>query len=315
MDKKSARNRWLLTTEATERCKAISEILRKGRSIEHNLSRIVDRTEQGLLDLRGIPLSLEPGMELNRSQIRDIDFSYAYFGHAILKQCVFEHVLLRGMENSRWNERGCRFVDVDFSEARLRNAGIGIDGSIYERVSFQGVDFTGAVFIRPRFTDCDFSNAKLRELDFNASNLVNCKFRGKLESVWFRRYYPSKSDEQRMGKAVPNEMWNVDFSDASLRDVVFTGGLNLSTVILPKDGSHVLLRHFDTSLNKTRNEIEKLAWTDEEKRKVSIWINAFLVHAVGQPMWILNKKDVEMQLGVKVGQEFLKLLEASDSSN
>jgi fluoroquinolone resistance protein len=315
MDKRSARNRWLLTTEATERCRAISEIILKGGSIEHNLSRIVDKTEQGLLDLRGIPLSLEPGMELNRVQIRDIDFSYAYFGHAILKQCVFEHVFLRGVENSRWNERGCRFVDVDFGEAKLRDAAIGIDGSIYERVSFQDADFSGAVFIRPQFKDCDFSNAKLRELDFNASNFVNCKFRGKLESVWFRKYYPSKSDEQRMGKAVPNEMRNVDFSDASLWDVVFTGGLDLSTVTVPKDGSHILLHHFDTALNRTRNEIEKLPWTDEEKKKVSIWINASLVYAISQPMWILNKKDVEMQFGVKVAQEFLKLLEAFDSSN
>jgi uncharacterized protein YjbI with pentapeptide repeats len=315
MDKRSARDRWLLSAEATERCRAISEILLKGRSIEHHLSQIVDRTDQGLLDLRGIPLSLESGMELYRAQIRDVDFSYAYFGHAILKQCVFEHVFLTGVENSRWNERGCRFVGVDFTEARLRGAAIGIDGSIYEHVSFQGADFTGAVFVRPQFKDCDFSNAKLRQLDFNASNFVNCTFRGKLESVWFRKYYPSKSDEQRMGKASPNEMRNVDFSQASLWDVVFTGGVDLSRVILPEDGSHILLRHFDASLRETRREVEQLPWAEEEKKELSIWIDAFLVHAAGQPMWILNKKDIEVQLGKKIGSEFLRLLEAFESNN
>jgi uncharacterized protein YjbI with pentapeptide repeats len=315
MDKRSARNRWLLSPEAAKRSKTISRILLKGRSIERNLSSIVGRTEQGLLDLRGVPLSFEPGMELNGVRVQDVDFSYAHFGHMLLKQCVFERVVFRGVESSRWNERGCRFADVDFGEARLRNAAIGIDGSIYERVSFRAADFTGTSFFRPQFIGCDFSDAKLRKLDFMVSNFVNCRFRGKLESVWFRRCYPSKRDEPLMGKAVPNEMRNVDFSEASLWDVTFTGGLDLSTVILPSDGSHLLLRHFDIALRKTQRAIEMCPWTDEDKEKVSIWIDAFLTHAERQPMWILNRKEMGMELGEKLGQEFLRLLETFDSNN
>lgn len=312
MDKKTARNRWSLTAEANKQVEIITKILLDARSLERKLTEIVGKTDQGLLDLRGIPLSFESGMELKRVEIRETDFSYAQLGQIVLKQCAFDHVIFREIESSRWNERASHFTNVDFAQAKLRDAAIGIDGSIYKKVSFQGVDFTGASFYRPQFTNCDFSHAKLQKLDFYVSNFVNCKFCGKLKTVWFRRYYPIKEDEKRMGVAVPNEMRNVDFSEASLWDAVFTGGLDLSSIVLPKDGSHILLYHFNTALEKTRCEIEKLPWTDNEKNETFIWINAFLTHARSQPMWILNKKEMIEQLGEKVGSEFIRLVEVFD---
>lgn len=312
MDKRSARNRWSLTTEARQKVKAISRFLLKENTTDRDFSKMVARTEEGLLDLRGIPLLFEPGMELRKIRIRETDFSYAQFGHTILKECIFEHVIFEELHNSRWNERGCRFINVDFSKAKLHNAGIGVNGSVYERVKFRGTDFTGASFIRPQFFDCDFSKAKLKKLDFNASNFVNCKFNGKLESVWFRRYYPLKSDEQSFGKAVPNEMRNVDFSKASLWDVMFTGGLDLSDVILPPDGSHILFHHFDVALRKLQEKVEDLSWTNDEKKEVMIWIEGFLTHAVNQPMWILNKGEFLTEFGRKIGVEFISLLQAFD---
>ncbi len=309
MDKKTARYRWTLG-EGIKRGEALVEALQKGDTSERHLLKYTTRTEEGLIDLRG--LSFGVGIELEQVQFRDLDFSCCNFGRGIFRRCTFEGVLFKEIDSNRWNERRCRFTDVDFYKANLRDAGIGIQGSTYLRVSFRGVNFSGASFYRGQFTDCDFSDARLRKIDFNVSNFVNCKFAGRLESVWFRRRYPHPTLEKRYGKAVPNEMRKVDFSEAELWDVMFTGGLNLSHVILPQDGHHILLRHFDVALTKVRDIIDTMPWSEEKKKRVAISIKSYLVFAHEQPMKILNKKEIYGRLGEQVGTEFLALLEKFD---
>jgi uncharacterized protein YjbI with pentapeptide repeats len=311
MDKKTAGYRWTLG-EGIKRGEALVETLRKGRTSERHLLKHTTRTDEGLIDLRGLSFGI--GIELERARFRDSDFSYSDFGRGIFRRCTFENVLFREIDSHRWNERDCRFADVDFHKANLRNAGIGIRGSTYLRVSFREANFSGAHFYRGQFTGCDFSDAKLRKIDFLVSNLVNCKFRGKLESVWFRRRYPHPAQEKRYGKAVPNEMRNVDFSEAELWDVMFTGGVDLSHVILPKDGYHILFRHFDVALIRVRDIIDTLPWSEEDKKRAMICVKAYLVHARDQPMKILNKKVIFGDLGEQVGAEFLALLEKFDAS-
>jgi uncharacterized protein YjbI with pentapeptide repeats len=311
MDKKTAGYRWTLG-EGIKRGEALVETLRKGRTSERHLLKHTTRTDEGLIDLRGLSFGI--GIELEQARFRDLDFSYSNFGRGIFRRCTFENVLFRHIDSHRWNERGCRFTDADFYKANLRNAGIGIRGSTYLRVSFRDADFSGASFYRGQFTDCDFSDARLREIDFLVSNLVNCKFRGKLESVWFRRCYPHPAQEKRYGKAVPNEMRNVDFSEAELWGVTYTGGLDLSQVILPQDGSHILLRHFDVALTRIREIVDTLPWSDEEKKRAMITTKSFLVHAKNQPMWILNTKETLARFGEQRGREFIALLEKFDTS-
>jgi uncharacterized protein YjbI with pentapeptide repeats len=311
MDKKTARYRWTLG-EGIKRGEALVETLRKGRTSERHLLKHTTRTEEGLIDLRG--LSFGRVVEFERARFRDLDFSYTHFGHPVFTRCTFERVSLKEIDSDRWNERGCRFTDADFYKANLRGAGIGIDGSTYLRVSFREADFSGAHFYRGQFTDCDFSDARLRKIDFYVSNFVNCKFRGRLESVWFRRCYPLPSDERTFGKAVPNEMRNVDFSEAELWEVMYTGGLDLSHVILPQDGNHILLCHFDVALTKVRDIMDTLAWSEEDKKRVMISVKSYLVFAHEQPMKILNKREICGRLGEQVGAEFIALLEKFDAS-
>jgi len=256
MDKRKARSRWW-TFEASKRRDAILASLQKGLTSEHDLLKFTTKTEEGSLDLRG--LAFGDGIELEGVQFRETDFSYSDFGRGIFRQCTFERVLFREIDSHRWNERGCQFTDVDFYKANLRDAGIGIDGTAYIRAGFRETNFSGASFIRPQFIACDFSDARLKGIDFLLSNLVDCKFRGRLESVWFRRHYRLPSDEQNFGKAAPNEMRHVDFSEAELWDVTFTGGLDLSQVVLPRDGFHLLFRHFGAALVKAKQAISALA--------------------------------------------------------
>ena len=319
MDKKRARSRWW-TLEGSKRRDAILAYLQEGSTSEHDLLESTAKTEEGLLDLRG--LAFGDGIELEGVQFRETDFSYSDFGRGIFRKCTFERVLFKETDSHRWNERGCQFTDVDFYKANLRDAGIGIDGSAYIRASFRETNFSGASFIRPQFIACDFSDARLKKIDFNVSNFIDCKFRGKLESVWFRRYYPLPhatggyhGDEHHFGKAVPNEMRNVDFSEASLWDVTFTGGLDLSQVILPRDGFHVLFRHFDIALTKAKQTLSTLQWSDEEKKEATITIESFLVHAQNQPMWILNTKEILAELGDLRGKEFVAMLSRFDAGD
>jgi uncharacterized protein YjbI with pentapeptide repeats len=312
MDKKTARCRWTLG-EGIKHGEALVKALRKESTLEHHLLKHTTRTDEGLIDLRGLSFGI--GIELERVQFRDLDFSCSSFGRGIFRQCAFEGVLFREMDSRGWNERDCRFTDVDFYKANLRDAGIGIRGSTYLRVNFRGANFSGAHFYRGQFTDCDFSDARLKKIDFLASNFVNCKFRGRLDSVWFRRCYPHPAQEKRYGKAVPNEMRNVDFSEAELWGVTYTGGLDLSYVILPKDGHHVLFRHFDNALSKVRDIVDTLAWSDEEKKRVMITTKSFLVHAKNQPMWILNTKEILGKFGEQIGMELIALLEKFDAGD
>lgn len=306
MNKRTARSRWLSPQNADRRSALITAV-RSNRTSANHLLDNTGCTEEGLIDLRG--LSFETGLELEKARFHDVDLSYSDFGHGIFRQCTFENVRFREIDSRQWNERGCQFTDVDFSGANLRDAAIGIDGSTYIRVSFRKVDFSGASFFRPQFIDCDFCDARLKDVDFFASNFVNCKFSGRLEGVWFRRYYPLPQYERQMGKAVPNQMRNVDFSEAELWGVTFTGGLDLSHVVLPKDGSHILLRHFDAALTRVKEDMDTLSlWSVEEKKQVMISIESFLVHAKNQPMWILNKKEMLAELGEEIGESFVALL-------
>ena len=141
--------------------------MQKGETLERHLLKYTTKTEDGLIDLRG--LSFGTGVELKRVQFRDLDLSYGNLGRGILVRSAFEGVLLREIDCHRWNERNCRFTDVDFYKANFRGASIGIDGSTYVRASFQKANFSGAIFVRPQFIDCDFSDARLRNLDFFAS--------------------------------------------------------------------------------------------------------------------------------------------------
>jgi uncharacterized protein YjbI with pentapeptide repeats len=309
MDTKLARSRWESASEAKHR-KALIAALRRGRTSERHLLEHTGRTEDGLIDLRGLSFGL--GIELARVQFRDMDLSHSDIGRGIFRRCTFEGVLFQEIESQWWNERGCQFTDVDFRRARLRDAAIGINGSIYTRVSFRGTDFSGTSFYRPQFTDCDFSDAKLKQIDFMVSSFVDCKFRGKLESVWFRRTWPLPRHEREFGKAPPNEMRNVDFAEVELWDAVFTGGLDLSQVILPQDGHHVLFRHLDVVLPTARGIVGTLPWSDEAKKVALLDIEALLVHVESQPMWILNVNEMIDILGEGAGEEFMELLKRLD---
>ncbi len=313
MNRIEAWERWK-RPEWRQRENRIADMLLRGKTDARALERLVPRTDAGLFDLRGFPLvDHKELLRLKRGVFRDLDLSFARFGRVLLEACEFENVNLTGMQHAIWNERGCRFCDVQLRDVKLRNAALGLGGSAYERVDFSRCDFGDAFFYRPQFRGCTFASPKFRGLDFNMSNFAGCSFSGQLDGVWFRAKWPHPHDEATFGPAAPNEM-RVDFSDASLWDVVFTGGLDLSRVVLPRDGQHVLLKDFCNALLKSKKRVESLGDGGLDQEHALQLIQGFLVHAAHQDMWILNQRDMEQELGEATGRFLFQSLVEFDKT-
>jgi hypothetical protein len=171
---------------------------------------------------------------------------------------LLENTMLRQIDAMSIRDRASVFRRCDFTKAKWRGT-LGLDGARYEQVSFRGADLRRILCYQGYFVDCDFSDAKLKGVDFNASHFVRCTFKGKLEDVWFRSSYIYPSDVQEYGETEPNPMEDVDFVEAELWDVYFAG-CDLSTVMLPQDGNHVLLSDLSRSMAKAEH-IVRNEWT------------------------------------------------------
>jgi len=263
-------------------------------------------SDEGLVDCRG--LSLPRGVDISGARFSEIDLSFSEMHGIHLERCRFAQVSLRQVETSYWNERFCYFEDVDFSGAKMLDAALGMRPSTYNRVAFCDVDFSGAHIVCADFTSCDFSRAKLERLDFGGSRFVDCRFAGRLEEVWFNAYARFPSDRKLCGENSRNEMSGVDFSEAELWDVMFTGGIDLSTVVLPQDGSHLLFRRFDLVLKQASEMLASLAWPETLRRRAEILINSYRGHAAKQPIYIVNRREIAQWMGERPAVELLDLL-------
>jgi uncharacterized protein YjbI with pentapeptide repeats len=120
------------------------------------------------------------------------------------------------------------YTGVDFSDAGLRRTG-------YEAAVFEG---------------CNFRHSKLEGIDSETSSFRNCVFEGELRDVVFNRW-------GYRGEAFPpNEMLNVDFSQAKLHDVRFRG-LTLEQVKLPDDSDHILIKNVTATLSRLIESLRK----------------------------------------------------------
>jgi|GEM_PF-3068241 len=186
----------------------------------------------GRVDLRGLSL---PNAMLTDVTLNRMDLSHSRLGGLKLRGGRLEDVVFNGTDFSGFSDHANRYVGVIFRRADFRGAAIGFEGSEFRRCRFEDCNFGKTVFGRAEFEDCVFSNCRLKAVDFNVSSFVRCKFVGKLEDLWFRGAYPFDGDVKRFGSFKKNEMLDVDFSEAELSWITYTGGVPLGTVILPND--------------------------------------------------------------------------------
>ena len=169
--------------------------------------------------------------------------------NGLVENCHFDDCNLQGVR--LW---ATSFRNVSFRGANLRGSVLGgvQDGvrNAFTAVDFSEANLNGTIYEAAAFEQCTFHNTKLVKIDFQSSTFKDCSFEGKLEDILFDRH------GFRGEKYPPNEMANVDFSRASLKDVGFRG-LSLDRVSLPNNNEHIVLKNFAVTLDQMTAALQR----------------------------------------------------------
>jgi uncharacterized protein YjbI with pentapeptide repeats len=279
-----------------------------------SLSELVLPKKEGRIDLSGLALDdpkvlerwqttlagvarIEPSAVFRNAKLQNLDLTGSelpsvHFTDCEVKNCCFDRCDMPGF---RLNATTIR--ESSFRQANLRGIALGaasVTGPFAgRRNSFVGVDFSGAdlrdtIYVAASFEHCDFSYAKLTNIKFGTSTFSDCKFAGELRQVQFWR-----SDLFARGFAAdafpPNEMVDVDFSRAKLRDVEFRG-LTLDRVRFPEDIEHLVMRDFSNILDRMINALADQG--DETARLLIAFLSAYRKWTVPGAHGVLNKQDL-----------------------
>jgi uncharacterized protein YjbI with pentapeptide repeats len=268
----------------------------------------------GLSDGSSVEYTYGPRPKFVGAQFLDADLSFANLGGALFENCCFHNVTLYSANGADVNDWGSSFCEVDLSKANWRGATLGLEGARYKRVSFCWADLRDTRCYRGYFIDCDFSNARLEHIDFQVSHFVRCKFKGKLKQVWFRGYYAIPAHEDAYGKTEPNLMEDVDLSEAELWDVMFTDNCDLSRVIPPQDGKHIVFHDWMGTLKRVKQEVEK-RWEGVFRSEALRHLDIYSVHTNAMNILnfafeeeLLRKGFLDSSLGEKFAHAFWDLL-------
>ena len=248
---------------------------------------------------------IAPSASIHNAKWQNLDFTGSkmnglrLFG-CELSNCLFERCQLRDLRV--W---ATTFTECSFKKASLREAALGgvQDGkrNIYSRVDFTETDLRGTAYKAAAFDGCIFRNAKIEGIDFNSSTFTDCIFEGELRDVLFyRRGYG--------GEAFPeNEMLNVDFSHAKLRDVAFRG-LSLEQVKLPEDVNHIMIRDVSATLDKLIAALKQEG--DTMAKQLIAFLNIDRKWIVpNQAQAVINAQDLAETLGVAAVHRLRELLQ------
>lgn len=255
----------------------------------------------GRIDLRRCSL---PGVTRLRSKnISGVDFTGTNLAAIHLRSCqvsdcVLDETDLKGARIEKTDLDSCSFTAAD-----LRDAAIGIKGGRFSNCRFAATDFRDALFFAAEFDRCLFDNCRLEGADFSRSSFDRCTFVGELRDVWFRGPDDPGAAHIR-GKARPNAMREVDFSEATLTDVTTSGGLDLSTVRLPSDGSHLRVDRLHERLDAL--EAASAEWPPELGREARVWTTA--LRRENQQWAIINRAQLVSELGEEGAERFLQAL-------
>ena len=292
------------------------------------LTRLSLPTKGGRIDLSGLMLpepkalerwhtpignveSYKPNASLRKVKWSDIDFSQSElhsvcFEESEISNCCFDQCELQNLR--LW---ASTIEDCSFRGADLRQSGLGlatIEGTLSGRrnrfvnVDFAKADLRNTVYVAAAFERCSFRFAKLVNILFGTSTFVDCSFEGELREVRFWR-----SDLSVRGFPTdafpPNEMINVDFSRARLREVEFRG-LKLDRVRLPNDTDHIIIEDFPSVLDRL---IRTLTQQHDETAKVLlVYLEAYRKWTVPGARGVLNKQDLA-DIGPDIVERLLEL--------
>jgi uncharacterized protein YjbI with pentapeptide repeats len=258
---------------------------------------------------------IEPGGTFRQARWRDFDFSGSKlnslrFYESELVNCRFDRCQLKDLRLWATTIRDCSFIRANLRESALGVATLEAGPLQGRRNKFVGVQFTetdlrGTVYVAAAFESCIFRNAKLVKIGFGTSTFADCQFEGELREVifWrsdlFTRGFPEDAFP-------PNEMKNVDFSNARLLDVEFRG-LNLDQVRLPNDTEHIVIEHFADVLDELLGALKQQG--DQTARVLVAYLGGYRKWSSPKGRGVLNKQALTDAVDDDAAERVLGLLD------
>jgi uncharacterized protein YjbI with pentapeptide repeats len=179
--------------------------------------------------------SISGQQEFDDAKLREVDFSKARLDCSVWNHCHFERVKFDRTILNQVRFFGCRFVGCSFRNADLRDASFSVGrsgaGTIVEECVFDGANFRGASCSNPHFRSSSFAHCKLDGFVFDGASCERVTFEGKYDELTFRG---TARDTER------NRL-SIDLSKANVTWLNADYGVDLRQVVLPADGSAMIL--------------------------------------------------------------------------
>ena len=284
MTKEQLKARWQ-SKEGKEQYKLVLGCIKSGKPFDSiHLEKYAGRW-----DLRGIsfpkPEKIEDisgykmmsgATDFKKVNFSSIDFSYANIGYSFYVKCSFNNCLFYKSNLKEIRLEACKINRCQFTESDLRNGflgdHIGSNSGAFMDTDFEACDLSGSSFHFPIIQDCSFHDCNFSATNFGGSRFKNSKFSGLVDSATFHGYcqYAKTSflwlHNRVNPKQYPNQMENVDFSEAKLVGNVFSYGVDLSTCKFPDNGDYLLMYNYKITFQKAM-EIVKNSWPNNEIEK------------------------------------------------
>lgn len=259
---------------------------------------------------------------------------------------IHGYVDFRGVDFNRQGILNVVFKKIDFSVSTFEASRI--EGSFFNEVKFESVDFSNMVDLGNEFRGCTFKSCKFNvaALGYNGTKFTNCSFNACnfSRAIFIRAEFILCTFNDCKLKGVDfnaSSFENCTFS-GKVQEVWFRGGYALLSHIrefgVAKENKMKNVSFFDATLvdvtfsnncnlssivlpasgqyflyNNWLNRLEKLketivGWPKEQKIEGEIFANSYLVHAKTQDWYVLSEKDVQNAFGIELAQKIFKEL-------
>jgi uncharacterized protein YjbI with pentapeptide repeats len=161
----------------------------------------------------------------------------------------------------------CSFTRCDFRWVRAQDMcfASGMETTLYRECAFDGCKLAISVVGPARFEKCTFLDVDIKGLLCPDAEFVDCRFSGILRGAVF----VGKTDETyaALGRA-RNEFHGNDFSSATLRDVSFRNGIDLSEQVLPTGDDYLMIRNAGDVLQRAIRSIAD--WPQAQRKPAEL---------------------------------------------
>jgi hypothetical protein len=163
---------------------------------------------------------------------------------------------------------GCYFERCDFSGVRIDSAcfGSGEVETEYVDCTFDGARINVSTAGIARFTGCSFERVKITGWLCGATELVECRFSGRLRRCVFSAKV-SDFYSDILSRAT-NEIRDNDFSRCHFDDVSFLSGVDLTRQRLPSEPGTLYVADAPAALRAARSSI--VTWSDLDRRRTAL---------------------------------------------